>query len=147
MGEEIMIFLLHALVKAEDIHSLWHQKLLEVSLLSVHKGENFPQIGKTKKYHICSLQQACKSELQHHGRTWSQYDRRWSNQKTISWEGSGFTFSVVQRFIRLTWPFLRNNRQIWLAGNSSSQNHKAFLWVGRGNLTALSHRNLPGVMF
>lgn len=37
VGEENRIFLLYAPMKAEDIRSLWYQKLVEVSLLSVHE--------------------------------------------------------------------------------------------------------------
>lgn len=136
--------------------SLWYQKLVEMSLLSVHEWENFPQIGK-KTYRICPMKQAWKRELLHHRRAWSQYYVPewleilllfpWPKWRTLSWRDQDFfSFSEFKHlFFALAFP--QKSRWTWLARNSSSQKHRAFLFTGRANLRALSHRDSPGVMF
>lgn len=62
MGEENRIFLLYTPIKAENFHILWYQKLLELSLFSVYKGEKFSHIG-NKMYNISAMKQAWKSKL------------------------------------------------------------------------------------
>lgn len=127
---------------------LWYQKLLELSLLSAHEGENCLQWGK-KMYHICPMKKAWRRELLTVQSSWvSEHSFSFvadQNRDLVHGDIRICFLSVGPKIHFFPLDFTQNNKQTRLSGNSSSPNHKAFLLVGRGNLSALLHRDSPGV--